>query len=246
MALFQKPFFSIAGQKERLANVVGVLKAPFTGGSVKANTSSKAVNAVLATVANHPLATATVVGTVANIPKAVALYKNSQVVKANPAAAKTAGVIQKTVSASKSSSTRPGLIQAAKDRAKKAIAFGSQTAPGVIKTVSQRSVSEGTPNAGLILPPQSSPVKASSGVITKQSSTTSPKRRRKARKPRSARKSSRRRSKSPRRRKKHYGTAKQYARKGGKKVHYAKNGTPYIILANGRARFVKGKKRKHR
>lgn len=62
-------------------------------------------------------------------------------------------------------------------------------------------------------------------------------------KPRKQRKKSKKRStkrRSSRRRKKRgYGTAKQYARKGGKKVYRTKNGQPYILLASGKARFVK-------
>lgn len=54
-----------------------------------------------------------------------------------------------------------------------------------------------------------------------------------------AKKSSKRRS-----RKKRYGSAKQYARKGGKSVKYTKNGQPYIILRSGKARFIKGRRRK--
>jgi len=38
---------------------------------------------------------------------------------------------------------------------------------------------------------------------------------------------------------KRIGTAKQYRRKGGKAVKYTAKGQPYIILANGKARFVK-------
>lgn len=42
-----------------------------------------------------------------------------------------------------------------------------------------------------------------------------------------------------------YGTAKQYSRKGGKKVYYAKKtGQPYILLSSGKARFIKGRRKK--
>lgn len=59
------------------------------------------------------------------------------------------------------------------------------------------------------------------------------------------------RRKSPRtssKRKKHHklGTAKQYKRKGGLSVHYAKNGRPYIRLKSGQIRFVKGKSRRRK
>ncbi len=73
--------------------------------------------------------------------------------------------------------------------------------------------------------------KAAKGKTTKRKTT-----KRKTTK----RKSTKRKSS---RRKKGIGTAAQYARPGGKSVKYAKNGTPYIIMANGRARFIKGKRR---
>lgn len=58
---------------------------------------------------------------------------------------------------------------------------------------------------------------------------------------------SRKRSKSrsrSRSKKKRYGTAKQYRKKGGKSVKYTKNGQPYIILSSGKARFIKGRRKK--
>ena len=68
------------------------------------------------------------------------------------------------------------------------------------------------------------------------------KKKKKAKKKGSKKKAKKRAKKGSRKRsrgKKHYGTSKQYARKGGKVVHRTKNGQPYIILANGRARFIK-------
>lgn len=53
-----------------------------------------------------------------------------------------------------------------------------------------------------------------------------------------------RNSRSKSRKTKKYGTAKQYKRKGGLKVKYTKNGQPYIILKSGKARFVKGRRKK--
>lgn len=71
----------------------------------------------------------------------------------------------------------------------------------------------------------------------------------KASKKKSARKKSRKsRSTSRRRypkttarrsRRRGYGTEAQYKRKGGKDVRYTKNGQPYVIQSNGRARFIK-------
>jgi len=51
------------------------------------------------------------------------------------------------------------------------------------------------------------------------------------------------RSRSRTRRKRGYGTEKQYKRKGGLDVKYTKNGQPYVIQSNGRARFVKRSRR---
>ncbi len=58
-----------------------------------------------------------------------------------------------------------------------------------------------------------------------------------------SRSSSRRRTTSraarSRRRKRGYGTEAQYKRKGGLDVKYTKNGQPYVIKSDGRARFIK-------
>ena len=40
-----------------------------------------------------------------------------------------------------------------------------------------------------------------------------------------------------------YGTEAAYNRKGGKKVYYTKNKQPYVLLASGKARFIKKSKR---
>ena len=71
--------------------------------------------------------------------------------------------------------------------------------------------------------------------ITKRK-TTSKAKPSKARKVTTKRKSSKsERYKAPSR----YGSGKQYSRKGGKTVHYTKNGQPYIIMASGKAKFIK-------
>lgn len=57
-------------------------------------------------------------------------------------------------------------------------------------------------------------------------------------------KSSKKKSTSKRRSKKRrYGTEAQYKRKGGLDVKYTKNGQPYVIQRNGRARFIKRSRR---
>lgn len=63
-SIFQSSFFSIAGQKERLANVVGVVNAafnPFSKSTVEANVSNPTMKTALETVANHPYVTAGVI-----------------------------------------------------------------------------------------------------------------------------------------------------------------------------------------
>lgn len=68
MVTFASPFFSIAGQKERLANVGGTLNAafnPFSKDKVQADTGSRTTNAVLSGLANHPYAVALVGASIA-------------------------------------------------------------------------------------------------------------------------------------------------------------------------------------
>lgn len=210
----------VKSQPARLANVKNVLAAPFTGGKVTANTGNKLVNSVLSAAANNPLKTAFVGGTVANIPKAVKLVK-------------TVSKAKKAVSASKVA-TKTGLLDLNELGRPAASTAPVQPGGGLLtKTAS---------TGGLL----TSPVSKSSG-----SSTSSPKKRKKtSTRKRSTRKSTRKGSRKPSKRrssrKRSYGTAKQYARKGGKSVRYTKNGQPYIILADGRARFVKGSRRKSR
>ncbi len=85
-------------------------------------------------------------------------------------------------------------------------------------------------------------VRGGAGFIGKKprKRKTTTKKRKKATKRKYYKKSS---SKKRRSKKKGYGTSKQYARKGGKTVHRTKNGQPYIILNDGRARFIKKSKR---
>lgn len=67
MAIFKNKFFSKEGQKERLTNVVNVLKASITGSDkVVANVSNPVVKKTVETVANKPFTTAAAVAVVAN------------------------------------------------------------------------------------------------------------------------------------------------------------------------------------
>jgi len=76
----------------------------------------------------------------------------------------------------------------------------------------------------------------------KKSKKKSTKKKSTKKKSRKSRSTTRRRKSAPARRRarrRGYGTEAQYKRKGGKDVKYTKNGQPYIIQSNGRARFVK-------
>lgn len=75
----------------------------------------------------------------------------------------------------------------------------------------------------------------------KKKKSSSRKKKRKSTKRRS--RSRRTRRTTRRTRKRHYGTERQYKRKGGLDVKYTKNGQPYVIQSNGRARFIKRSKR---
>lgn len=75
MVTFTNPFFSVAGQLERLSNVKNTLVAAVTGQGVKADTGNATVNKVLETAASHPFATAAVAATVINPTGALAAAK---------------------------------------------------------------------------------------------------------------------------------------------------------------------------
>lgn len=56
--VFVNPFLSVAGQRERVANVGNVLKAAVTGKGVVANTGSQQINRALSAVASNPYTSA--------------------------------------------------------------------------------------------------------------------------------------------------------------------------------------------
>jgi hypothetical protein len=228
VAVFKNKFFSKSGQVERLKNIAGVIKAPFTGGRVVSNTKNKTVNKVLEMVSNNPLKTAFVGGTVANIPKAVSVVKSAKMGRAAARAAAKAN-------------RKGGVIKPSSD--------GGLLDLNTLGRGSSTAIPPVAPSGGLIKPQDQT-----GGTIqstTKSISPRSPKRKstkrrstkRRVRRNVTSRKRTRR---STRRSKRRIGTAAQYARKGGRSVKYAKNGRPYIILANGQPRFVKGKTRKRR
>jgi len=231
MAAFANKFFSLAGQKERLSNVgkyaqltaskltLGIIKAPVQNTTYK---PSGAIENVAQKVAEHPyLSAAAVTGTVMaakRIPQATSAVKS--------AVAKVKNRSSSSVSPMKTNSNKPGIVKTV-----------LTNAGGMLqKSAAPASPVPVSPNAG-ILPASGSSVRAPS---------TSRKRRAPAKRRKSTKKRSKRTRKTTTRRKsrkKRYGTAKQYARKGGKSVKYTKNGQPYIILSDGRARFVKGKRK---
>lgn len=223
---FKSKFFSVKGQVERLKNVAGVLKAPFTGGKVYGNTPNGTLDKVVEVVSNNPFKTAFVAGTVANIPKAVKVGKtflSSRLPK---------GKIPKP---GKKGYTEPGTISP-QDAPRSTSTPSAAESPGLIEP----SVTAGgttTPSTPIRTPRTSKPRRATKRRAAPKRKTT--RKRGRASRARRVRRSPRsRRTRKPR-----YGTAKQYARKGGKSVKYTKKGQPYIILADGRARFVKGKRR---
>jgi len=80
MSIFSNPFFSVAGQKERLSNaaaVLGIAANPFRKDRIKANTSSVKANKALEVVANNPYSTAAVATVVANPSAALQVGKQA-------------------------------------------------------------------------------------------------------------------------------------------------------------------------
>jgi len=90
---FTNPFFSLAGQAERLSNAGNTILSALTGKGVEATTSIKPLNTALSTVASNPYLSAAAVATVVNPAGAVAAIKEvagaaSTAFKAAPLATK--------------------------------------------------------------------------------------------------------------------------------------------------------------
>lgn len=99
-------------------------------------------------------------------------------------------------------------------------------------------------------PKTTAAIVAGAGLAAAGVATYIKRRKKKKSSKRKKRKSTKRRSRSRRTRrttrrtrKRRYGTERQYKRKGGLDVKYTKNGQPYVIQSNGRARFIKRSKR---
>lgn len=204
----------VASQPSRLANVKAVITAPFTGGKVQANTGSNILNKVLSSAANHPIATAAIGGTVANIPKAITLTKSTL---AKKAASTSAGkALSKT-----------GLIDLNE--------LGKPTAANAPVSPNGGLLTKTSDSGGLL----TTPVSKGSSVSRPRSKSPRSKKKKSSTRKRSRTK----RSRAPKRSKKRgYGSQKAYNRPGGKKVYKTKTGQPYILLASGQARFIKRSK----
>lgn len=98
VSIFKNDFLSIAGQKERLANVGNTLLSAvgIKGGGVQSNTGVKVVDTVLSATASHPFVTAGVVATATTTLGKTAVTavakKVGEVAVANPGKATLAGV----------------------------------------------------------------------------------------------------------------------------------------------------------
>jgi len=213
-------FFSAAGQKQRLSNVVSTFSAigknvasVFTDKvqpvKINATTGSKTVNKALEVVANNPFKTAAVAGTVAVAARVATGNAPGITSAAKKVVTKAKNVVSKNTS-------KPGITTAPAQATAKA------TAPTAMTPVA--------PTGGVITPA------GNAGISTSPRKTTSV-RRRSSKPKRSTRRTSKRRRTG-------YGTEKAYKRKGGKKVYYTKNKQPYVLLSSGKARFIKKSKRR--
>jgi len=216
---FGSKFFSLKGQKERLTNVgkyfqLGASK--ITAGIIPQPKNTQENYRSSSTFGNIAQA-------VVNNPKTAALIGTG----AAMAARRAPSVVKKATQ----------FVKASRD---KGIIKPTEQTGGMIKSSVPTSTAPVSPNAGIITPAQSSSPRTAAvrRATPRRRTAAKPRKRRTTR--RAKRKGTKRRSTK---RKKRIGTAKQYARKGGKSVKYTKNGQPYIILNDGRARFVKGKRK---
>jgi len=207
-----------------LANIVAVGKSIIQGKGTTANTGSKLINKGL-----EKLATRTGIIATPAIIAGGALGAKTAIAKL-----KSSGVAGKILGKAKSI-TAPKMAKPTTALGKGVVEMQDRGVLGMeanqqIQTIKQQTGALGDGSISAIQNNSQNPPRARS---TTRRSTS---RRRKSSK--RSRRSLRRRSK------KRFGTAKQYARKGGKTVYYTKNGQPYIKLKNGQARFVKGRRRK--
>lgn len=96
MSIFSNSFFSVAGQKERLSNVVATLGAavnPFDSSKVVANVSNPTGKAVLELAANNPYTTALAVAVPASAPARAAVGSTVSGLSTGTKLALTAGAL---------------------------------------------------------------------------------------------------------------------------------------------------------
>lgn len=224
----------LSDQKKRLSNVGSTFKALGTNVAsvfskkvepvkITANTPYARVNKVLEVVSNNPIKTAAVVGTGALAVRA-ATGNAPGIVRAASSATAAVKSKAKAVVGKARSAVTPGLTMG--------------TSADVAKANAPTSSLPVSNAGGLITPGTSSP----------RSTASRTRRKRKAAK-RSTRRTTKRRAVKKRstgrrtKRRTGYGTERAYKRKGGKSVKYTKNGQPYIITSDGKARFIKRSKR---
>lgn len=76
MVTFSSPFFSLSGQKERLANVGSTLLSAITGKGVIADTGNQTANKILSTAASNPFTTAGIAAVAVSPTSAANLLKS--------------------------------------------------------------------------------------------------------------------------------------------------------------------------
>jgi hypothetical protein len=211
---YQSPILSVAGQKERLTNVVSTFKSVLTGGGVRVNRNvikNETVAKAIEKVASHPFISAGVAaGGIMGAKRVISLASSSSI--------KPSGILntaKPTVNTQQSVQSSPSESQS--------------ILTSVLDKKDNPNINAVAQGASVMLGGESN-----YGVSGKKSIKTT---RRKARK-RKVRYPKRRSSKRKARNKKR---SRVTRRKG--KVRYTKKGQPYVIQRNGRARFIKKKKR---
>jgi len=138
VGIFSTPFFSIAGQKERLSNVGKTLYAAVTGQGVQSNTGIKTVDKALSAAASNPFTTAAVVTVAAAPLKTLSLAKSA--FNALPATGKVAVVAAAPIVTSAVVSN-PKIVTSAAKAPKELSRFGSDVG-GLIKEPSVKKAKE--------------------------------------------------------------------------------------------------------
>lgn len=227
--------FLSGGPKGGIKNVVNTFKSIFTGKGATV-TNEKVAKAIGPTGVKIVEGATSPVGILTTAAVGTVAVKGVQAVSAARASSATSGLIRPQPIAPTTKTPDSGLIKQPSSsgiKKSKTPKTKPNTDSGLIKTTVPE-ISNSNPLA------KKNPVTASTPSVTSSTS----KRRSSYTKKRTKTKRAKRKSYKRKSKKKRYGTAKQYKRKGGKSVKYTKNGQPYIIMASGKARFIKGKRRK--